>query len=354
MPSGAKRGLKERLSNGEYVLAAEGYLFEFERRGYLRAGPFTPEVVIDHPELVEQLSEEFVHAGSDVVLAFTYYGHREKMRLVGREDELENLNRKALQIAKKVADRNGVLMAGNVCNTTCYDPNDPKTHEQAMAMFKEEVEWAVQEGADFMLGETFSDFNEAKLALDAIKKYGNGMPAVMNLAPNTSHLTRDGMKYEHALKQLEDLGADVVGLNCSFGPKTIIEEMRKVRAVCKGPLACLPVPYRTTPDMAQFQALLLPESGKRAFPDNLDYYCSTVDDIYEFGQACKELNIQYAGICCGNSSRYFRRLAESLGRTPPASKYSPNMSLHYVYGDQKHFAKANTETLRKLNTPKEN
>lgn len=49
-------------------------MFEFERRGYLRAGCFVPEVVLNHPELVQSLYEEFVHAGSDVVLAFTVSG----------------------------------------------------------------------------------------------------------------------------------------------------------------------------------------------------------------------------------------------------------------------------------------
>ncbi len=64
-------GLLQRLEDGETVIAAEGYVFEFERRGYLKAGAFVPEVVVDHPELVKALYEEFVHAGSDVVLAFT-------------------------------------------------------------------------------------------------------------------------------------------------------------------------------------------------------------------------------------------------------------------------------------------
>ena len=64
-------GLLDRLRDNEPVIVAEGYLFEFERRGYLQAGGFVPEVVIDHPELVKQLHEEFVHAGSDVVEAFT-------------------------------------------------------------------------------------------------------------------------------------------------------------------------------------------------------------------------------------------------------------------------------------------
>jgi S-methylmethionine-dependent homocysteine/selenocysteine methylase len=64
-------GLIERLQNGGCIIVAEGYLFEFENRGYLQAGAFVPEVILEHPELVRQLHEEFVHAGSDVVLAFT-------------------------------------------------------------------------------------------------------------------------------------------------------------------------------------------------------------------------------------------------------------------------------------------
>jgi len=63
-------------------------------------------VVIEHPELVESLHREFVHSGSDVVEAFTYYGHREKLRVIGREDELEKLNRTALKLAKKSCQRN--------------------------------------------------------------------------------------------------------------------------------------------------------------------------------------------------------------------------------------------------------
>lgn len=64
-------GLIERLENGENIIVAEGYIFEFERRGYLKAGSFVPQVVLEHPDLVKQLHQEYVHAGSDVVLAFT-------------------------------------------------------------------------------------------------------------------------------------------------------------------------------------------------------------------------------------------------------------------------------------------
>ena len=61
----------ERIRDGETVIMAEGYLFELERRGYLQAGAFIPEVVLEHPRVVKSVYEEFVHCGSDVVLAFT-------------------------------------------------------------------------------------------------------------------------------------------------------------------------------------------------------------------------------------------------------------------------------------------
>ena len=95
--------LVERLDQGP-VLCAEGYLFAMERRGYLQAGAYVPEVVLEHPEVVTQLHREFIRAGSDVVQAFNYYGHREKLRIIGKEHLLEPMQKNALQIAKDAAN----------------------------------------------------------------------------------------------------------------------------------------------------------------------------------------------------------------------------------------------------------
>src|SRR5207342_3039968 len=107
-PTSSTVPLMQRLDAGP-VICAEGYVFELERRGYLQAGAFVPEVVLEHPEAVTQLHRDFVHAGSDVVEALTYYAHREKLRVIGREKDLEPINRLALKIAKVVADETGTL-----------------------------------------------------------------------------------------------------------------------------------------------------------------------------------------------------------------------------------------------------
>src|SRR6059036_3084603 len=99
--SESRKGLVERLAEGP-IICAEGYLFELERRGYVQAGAFVPEAVLDHPDVVEQVHRDFVHAGSDVVEAFTYYAHREKLSVIGKVEQVEEMNRNALAVAKSV------------------------------------------------------------------------------------------------------------------------------------------------------------------------------------------------------------------------------------------------------------
>jgi len=121
----SKRTFLERLSDGT-VIGAEGYVFELERRGYIKAGPYVPEVILDEPDALRQLHREFLRAGADVMVALTYYAHRKKLKDVGREGQLEELNRQAVRIANEIAAEGGALVAGNICNTWSYDPADPK------------------------------------------------------------------------------------------------------------------------------------------------------------------------------------------------------------------------------------
>jgi betaine-homocysteine S-methyltransferase len=320
----------ERLAQGP-VICAEGYLFEFERRGYLQAGAFVPEVVLEHPELVAQLHREFVHAGSDVVEAFTYYAHREKLRIVGKEDALEEINRQALRIAGEVARETGALLAGDICNTNVYDPADRASHTAVRAMFEEQVGWAVEAGADFIIGETYSWGEEALMALDVIKK--TGLPAVITLAIHRAPETREGWTPEDACKRLEDAGAAVVGLNCIRGPQTMLPLLERIRATCDGPLAALPVPYRTTDEERTFQSLTDPERpGTRPFPTALDPFVCTRDELGEFAAAAHALGVSYLGVCCGAAPHHIRAVAEAIGRTPPASRFSADMSRHAILG----------------------
>ena len=312
------------------IVCAEGYLFECERRGYLQAGAFVPEVVLDHPKVVEELHREFVHAGSDVVEAFTYYGHREKLRVIGKEDILEPLNRQALSIAAAVARETGTLLAGNICNTNVYEPGG-SADLTVRSAFTEQVAWAAEARVDFIIAETFSWAGEALLALEAIR--AAGLPAVVTFAVHRDGDMRDGTSPQEACRHAEQAGAAVVGLNCIRGPMTMLPLLAPIRAAVSCPVAALPVPYRTTAAQPSMQSLTdVARGGHQAFPTGLDPFTCTRDELGEFATEALALGVRYLGVCCGAGPHHVRAVAEAAGMTPPASRYSPDMSRHSFFG----------------------
>ena len=340
--NGASRDLLARLKAGA-VICAEGYVFELERRGYLQAGSFVPEVLFEHPEVVEQLHMDFVHAGSDVTQALTYYVHREKLRVIGREKDLVPMNRAALGIAKRVARRTGTLFAGDLCNTNIYDPADSKAVKEVERIFDEQVGWAVEAGVDYFVAETLGWVGEALIALQAIRRHSK-VPAVITFAMHREEFTREGLTPAQACQRLEAAGADVVGLNCHRGPSTMLPLLKQIRAAVRCHVAGLPVPYRTNAAQPSFMALRDPCCGDRmAFPDGLDPFMATRSEIFDFGREAFAADIRYLGVCCGAGPHHIRALAESLGRRPPASRYSKDMSKHAFFGSDKMIRKIQTD-----------
>ena len=342
-----KRGLLERLEI-EPVICAEGFLFEAERRGYMASGEFVPEIAIENPEVLRNIHRDFQHAGSDVVQAFTYNGHREKMRVIGKEELLEPLNRMALQIAKQVSIETGVeeehnLVAGNISNTNIWNPQDKESDKQVRSMFNEMIEWSVDEGADFIIGETFYYAGEAYAALDEIKK--SGLPSVITIAPMGENIMRDGVSIVDTCKELEQRGANVVGMNCHRGPNTMMPYLKEIRKAIRCHMAALPITFRTNDKNPTFFNLedkngcTCPAPHGRPFPTALDpMYCNRYE-IRKFAKEAYSLGVKYLGVCCGAAPIHIREVAEAIGRKVPASRYREKMENHYMYGTNKRIPK---------------
>jgi betaine-homocysteine S-methyltransferase len=323
------RTLQQRLTEG-VVVGAEGDVFELERRGYVQAGPFVPEVVLDAPDALAQLHREFLRAGADVMVALTYYAHRDKLANVGRGGELEAMNRQAVRIANEVAAEGDALVAGNISNTWSFDPKDPITSGAAVReQYEEQLGWAVEEGIDFVIAETNDYLGEAVIALEVCLELG--LPAMVTFASVQPHTTYDGYDYAEACRVLADRGAALVGLNCSRGPDTMLPLLERIRAAVDVPIAAQPVPYRTTARTPAFE-LLESAPGRRAFPIELEPFQHTRYEMADFARRARDIGVDYVGICCGGAPHHVRAMAEALGRTPPASRYSPAMERHPVLG----------------------
>ena len=158
-----------------------------------------------------------------------------------------------------------------------------------------------------------------------------GLPAMVTLASTRPHQTWDGYDYVDACKILADNGADIVGLNCDRGPATMLPIVEQVRSRVSVYVAAQPVPYKTAPEMPTFESLKT-DDGTRVFPIALEPFLCTRFEMAAYAARAKALGVNYIGICCGGSPHYVRAMAEALGRTVPASRYSPAIDLHPMIG----------------------
>ena len=320
-----KKNILERLAEGP-VLGDGGYLLELEKRGWVRAGPFTPEVALTKPEALEELHVEFRDAGAEVLQALTFYASRDKLATVGLENRLEDLNRAAVRIAKEVAgDR--CLVAGNLSLTWMYEHGSPASYDRVRRTFDEQLAVQVEEGIDFVIGETFSWLGEALLAVERARK--TGLPVMVTVCFENKPVTSDGQTAADAAKALQDAGADIVGINCLRGPEhtlPLIEEMRKA---VSGFVACQPVGYRTPADKPDFTSL-------DAFPFELDPLQLSRREMARWAQQARDLGINYIGSCCGSVAIHVREMARALGKLEKEGRqwsvdYTKPMSAYEYY-----------------------
>ncbi len=123
-----------------------------------------------------------------------------------------------------------------------------------------------------------------------------------------------------------------MGLNCDRGPETILPIIEKIRAAVSCYVAAQPVPYKTDGRYPTFESLRT-SSGEQAFPLLLEPFLCSRFEMAVFARKAQALGVNYIGICCGGAPHYVRAMAEALGRTVTASKYSPAMELHPVLGE---------------------
>jgi betaine-homocysteine S-methyltransferase len=330
MASTTKKGILERLSEG-VVLGDGGYLLELEKRGRVRAGPFTPEVALNNPESLLELHREFRDAGAEVLQALTFYASRDKLATVGMGERVEELNRAAVRIAKQAAGER-CLVAGNLSLTWMYEPDDKAAADRVRKTFDEQLDVQVAEGVDFIIGETFSFLGEALLAVEQAKK--TRLPVMVTVCFENEDITTDGKTAADVARALADAGADVVGINCLRSPEHTLPLMAEMRKAVAGYIGCQPVAYRTTHTHRDFTSL-------PAFPDQLEPYQLTRREMAEYAVKARELGVNYIGACCGAVATHIREMARALGKLPADERVwnkggEKPMSAYEYYGhDQK-------------------
>ncbi|HEY7590244.1 MAG TPA: homocysteine S-methyltransferase family protein [Candidatus Limnocylindrales bacterium] len=305
-------GLLDRLGRGP-VLGDGGYLLELEKRGYVQAGPFTPEVSITNPEALAQLHREFLRAGAEILQALTFYASEEKLATVGLAGRVDDINRAAVRVARSVADEGDALVAGNLSLTWAFDPADPASADRVRALFDRQLEVQMDEGIDLVIGETFSYLGEALIALERAKL--TGLPTVITMSfEDSAARAYEGDDPGDCARKLVDAGADVVGINCLRDPeRTLPLAKRMLDAVPGAWVATQPVAYRVTEDKPDFTAW--PE-----FPFALEHLALARGEMADYAVRARDLGVRLIGSCCGSVANHVRAMAKALGKLPPEER----------------------------------
>jgi len=302
-------GILERLADG-VVLGDGGYLLELEKRGYVQAGPFTPEVVVEHPEALIQLHREFLRAGAEVLQTMTFYASDDKLATVGMAGKVDEINREAVRIARQVAAEGDALVAGNLSLTWAYDPNDAASPDHVRELFDRQLRDQIDAGPpDFWIGETFSYTGEALLFVERAKATGLPVMATMcfEKLPARSY---EGDPPAEAAKKLADAGADIVGVNCLNGPAQQLPiAVEMVEAAAGTPVAAQPVAYATTDGSPDF-------TSWSDFPYGLSAKTLARGDLAAFAADARDAGVRYIGSCCGAVAEHVRAMAKIIGKLP--------------------------------------
>jgi betaine-homocysteine S-methyltransferase len=305
-----KKGILEMLKEGP-VLGDGGYLLELEKRGYVQAGPFTPEVSLTHPEALLELHREFIRAGAEVIQTLTFYASEDKLATVGLAGKVSDINRAAVRVAHEAAAGTDVLIAGNLSLTWAYDPEDSKSADHVRELFDRQIEVQMEQEVDFIIGETFSWIGEAILCIERIKKAG--LPAMVTMSYEVEPKCYEGYSPGECAKRLIDAGADIVGINCLRNPQYTLPLVQQMREAVSGFIACQPTAYRTPGDKPDFTSL--PE-----FPFGLDPLQLTREEMGKYAAQARDIGVNYIGSCCGSVAIHVREMARALGKISSAER----------------------------------
>ena len=301
-------GILDRLAPGT-VLGDGGYLLELEKRGYVQAGPFTPEVVLDHPEALEGLHREFIRAGADVIQTMTFYASEDKLATVGLSGQVEAINRQAVEVARKVAAEGDTLVAGNLCLTWAYHPGDPRSADRVRRLFDAQIETQLGRRRCRLLDRRDLLLPGRGAALrgagEAHRAAGDGHHVVRHGPRRFLRGRRPGgvrppagrRRRRHRRHQLPQRPRAAVALG----------DRDAGRRRCAHRLQ--PAAFRTTPGQPDF-------TGRPEFPYALDPLQLSRQEMARFAEDAAAAGIGYIGSCCGTAAGHVRAMAKALGKRP--------------------------------------
>lgn len=259
------------------------------------------ELCLRAPDLIRGIHAEYVRAGAEVIETNTFGANRLKLEQHGLSREVQSINTSAARLAREAAGES-VLVAGAVGPLGVrLEPYGPTSRAEAREIFAEQMRALKDGGADLFILETFSDLDELGQAILAARDVDASMPVIAQVAINVDGVTAYGATPEDIVRSLDAAGADIIGLNCSVGPQTILEAIEKM------------APLTTRKLSAQPNAGMPRDVGGRTM------YMASPEYMSTYARHIVVAGAKIIGGCCGTTPEHIRELAEGVRPLAPRS-----------------------------------
>lgn len=290
-----KAEFKKLVENGPVIL--DGATGTNLQKAGMPVGVCPEQWILENPDIMIKLQEDYVAAGTDILYAPTFTANRIKLEEYGLADRLEEMNRELIALSQKAAQGKALVAADMTMTGQQLYPIGDLMFEDLVDVYKEQAEVVADAGADLFVVETMMSLQECRAAVIAIREVCD-LPIMVSLTYNPDGRTLYGTDPATATVVLQSLGADAIGINCSTGPEDMIEPVEKMAE------------YATIPILAK------PNAGLPELENGVTVYKTGPEEFASCGKKLVEAGASIIGGCCGTTPEHIRALKEAVKDMP--------------------------------------
>jgi 5-methyltetrahydrofolate--homocysteine methyltransferase len=285
---------RSRITNGDVLVADGATGTNLIARG-LPSGLTAESWVMERPEMVTQLHQDFIRAGADIILTCTFNASTIRLRNSSLDGKSDQVNKRAVELAKKAVGAAQVYIAGSLGPVgQLIKPYGPLTVDEVRAAYAEQAHALTEAKVDLLVIETQFDINEVSAAVDGVRQVSN-LPLVVSFSYDRGRRTMMGISPTQAARQLELLPVDVIGINCGHSLDENLQNLVELRSLTSKPIWFKPnagLPH-------------LDSAGKTV-------YDVTPEAMGTLVQSWLDAGAQIVGGCCGTSPDHLREISSHI------------------------------------------
>jgi len=297
---------RERLGNQVIVFDGGTGTYLYEKGVFINR--CFDELNLTNPELVSEVHRDYINAGADVIETNTYGANIFKLTPHGLNDKVYEINLRGAQIARKAAG-DTVLVAGSVGPLGVQlEPLGKLGFDEAKDTFKEQIKGLIDGKVDLIILETFATVNELIQAIRAVKELDENIPIIAQVTINDDSTLLSGAPLSRFVEKLADFKVDAIGINCSVGPKSMLEALETLKSLTTIPIS------------------IQPNAG---VPQNIggrNIYMASPEYMAEYAKRFILKGAEIVGGCCGTNPTHIKAIRKAVQALQPAKRMDIKVS----------------------------